>query len=130
MVPSADNVIELVELYLVESEGAGWSKQHVMETVRAHGMTAVAAGGHTPRETKAARGAVPLLHDYTRPAKVAQRMLDTIESINPRLRRALELRAASRNLDCVGARLGISRQRAAALVDQAVVAGQVYLVTR
>jgi hypothetical protein len=130
MVPSADHILELVELFLVEREGAGWPSQHALEAIRSQGMVAVGSGAAPLRETRRSRGSAVLLADHSRAGKVAERMLLTIESINPRLRRALELRASCPNLDHVGLRLGVDRRKAAVLVDQAVVAAQVFLVTR
>ena len=128
MIPSTRNVLDLAEAYLRETLAAGWGGRHPVQAVADHHLKR--GGTVNLKETKPHRGARPLYPDYSAAGHLGLRMLDMVGTLDPELRKALELRAEGHSCQDIGKHLRCSGRKAHEVVNQATLAGRMFLLLR
>ena len=130
MIPSTQNVLDLAETFLRETSTAGWRGKHPIQTVHDHHIERGSAGKVTIKETRSSPGHKVLAPDLSGAGTLGDVMLKAVGTIDPKLRKALELRAEGYSCDAIGKRMKMSRNKASNTVRTAISCGRMFLLLR
>lgn len=126
VIPTADQVVELVEAYLRETTSQAWARCHPLESVRElhltrSGATAIAKESRRPMASR------PLAKPLRGAPLLADRMLRELEVLNARYRQVLELRACGLTHQELAKAMKLSKSTVAILLEGATAAGRMWL---
>ena len=128
MVPSTANVLDLTDTVLRETATSGWRGQHPIQTIADHHIEGKGKG--TVKSSKPTRGHRVLSPHYSPAGRVADHMLRSVEVIDPKLRKVLELRAEGYSCDEIGKRMKMSRNKASNMIRTSLAVGKMFLLVR
>jgi hypothetical protein len=128
MIPSSKSVLDLAETYLRESLAAGWKGHHPVAEVAEQHLDR--GGTVSAKSTRPPKGHKILYPNYSTAASLGDSMLKSVHALDPKLRRAVELKAEGHTCEAIGQKMKVSRRSASELVNKGLVAGRMYLLMR